>query len=446
MAEPVEAQNSKFETRWLSLSTAKIQDSKFEIQDNSKLKVVRACLAIVSILFGCLLPSAQGRAQGTYNDFSSTIDKLFGATDSELEGMWKQLVSDKRIPLTCGDSVAFLYHGHASSVAWVGDFNAWGYDKQFANKGKQIRKTDYWILRTSVPKDARLDYKILVDDRQWLLDPSNVEYQWSGVGGGSLNSELRMPYWRRDSLTSSRIAAAPRGQLQKDIVLNSRELGYQITYGVYLPYGFRGDKHYPVVYVTDGYEYMHERMGNMVAILDNLIYLRKIGPVVAVFIDHREPVNRLANRRMTELSMNEKYLNFIIRELIPVVEKNLSVAPLPTSRLIMGNSAGGLFSAWAAFSRPDIFPLAGVQSPSFTFQPRIYAFCESAGAPPAKIFMTSGLIHDSHEGARKMKEVLDRKSCVYEYKEVDEGHSWGNWRDLTDDLLIYLLNQPADLR
>ncbi|HEX8038642.1 MAG TPA: hypothetical protein VF490_05805, partial [Chryseosolibacter sp.] len=176
---------------------------------------MRKCMAIVWIL--CLQLVAHGQAQNTYADFTSTINKLYTATDTELEGTWKQLVSDKRIPLTCEDSVAFLYHGHAASVAWVGDFNAWGYDKQFANKGKQIRKTDYWILRTSVPKDARLDYKILVDDRQWLLDPSNVACQWSGVGGGSLNSELRMPYWRRDSLTSSRITASPRGQLQKDI-------------------------------------------------------------------------------------------------------------------------------------------------------------------------------------------------------------------------------------
>lgn len=410
------------------------------------MRVVRECLAIALILLAFLLPVRPGQAQDPCTDFRSTVDRLYRATDLELDGLWKELVSENKIPLTCEDSVVFLYHGHASSVAWVGDFNAWGYDKQFANKGKRIRKTDYWILKTSVPKDARLDYKILVDDRQWLLDPSNAACQWSGVGGGSLNSELRMPYWRTDSLTSARLSDAPRGQLEKDIVLNSRQLGYQITYSVYFPYGFRTSEHYPVVYVTDGYEYMHERMGNMVAILDNLIYLKKISPVVAVFIDHREPVNRLANRRMTELSMNKRYLDFITGELIPVVEKNLEVAPLPTSRLIMGNSAGGLFSAWAAFSRPDIFPMAGVQSPSFTFQPQIYAFCENASAHPAKIFMTSGLIHDGHEGARKMKGILDRELCTCEYKEVDEGHSWGNWRDLTDDLLIYLLGQPIDLR
>ncbi len=401
---------------------------------------MRQRLTIVSVLLACLLSFPEAEAQNPYANFTATIEKFFVATDLELDGLWKQLVSENRIPLTCEDSVAFLYRGHANSVTWIGDFNGWGYDKQFANKGKQIRKTNFWILRTSLPKDARLDYKILVDNKQWLLDPSNAACQWSGVGGGSLNSELRMPYSTKDPLTTSEISPVRHGQMREDIVLNSRELGYQMTYSIYLPYDFQKDKAYSVLYVTDGYEYMHQRMGNLVAILDNLIYLQKIKPVVAVFIDHREPVNRIANRRMMELSMNERYLNFITRELIPEVEKSLVVAQYPASRLIMGNSAGGLFSAWAAFSKPDVFPLAGVQSPSFTFQPQIYAFCENASQHPAKIFMTTGLIHDGEEGTRKMKEILDRKSCVYQYKEVNEGHSWGNWRDLSDDLLIYLLN------
>jgi enterochelin esterase family protein len=50
--------------------------------------------------------------------------------------------------------------------------------------------------------------------------------------------------------------------------------------------------------------------------------------------------------------------------------------------------------------------------------------------------MTSGLINDASEGGRKMVGILESNACVYNYREVNQGHSWGNWKDLEDDILI----------
>lgn len=50
---------------------------------------------------------------------------------------------------------------------------------------------------------------------------------------------------------------------------------------------------------------------------------------------------------------------------------------------------------------------------------------------------TTGVIHDSEEGARKMQLILEKNSTTYEFKEV-KGHSWGNWRDLIDDFDLFL--------
>lgn len=395
-------------------------------------------LKSLSLVLVCTLLVSAARAQRDYADFTAMVEKLQTTKGSDLDRLWAQLVSEDKIPLTAEDSVAFLYRGEAAMVTWVGDFNAWGYDKQFPNKGRRISGTDLWILKASLPAQARVDYKILVNKKQWVIDPANRATQWSGVGGGSINSELRMPDWQKDSLTSSRLSKS-QGTVAKDILLDSKALGYQITYSIYFPPDFQKEKAYPLLYVTDGYEYMHERMGNMITILDNLIYLSKIPPVIAIFIDHREPANRSANRRMTELAMNAEYARFVIGELMPTVEKDLVVAKYPYSRAIIGNSAGGLFSTWIAFSRPDLFPLAGIESPSFSFQPAIYAFCQSAEKTPERIFMSSGLIHDNGDGARRMREIFEEKSCPYRFVEVNQGHSWGNWRDLSDDLLVYLL-------
>ncbi|HMQ00635.1 MAG TPA: alpha/beta hydrolase-fold protein, partial [Cyclobacteriaceae bacterium] len=124
-------------------------------------------------------------------------------------------------------------------------------------------------------------------------------------------------------------------------------------------------------------------------------------------------------------------------EFIPEIEKQYPASKNPNDRAIFGTSMGGLTAAYFAISKPDVFGLAGIQSPAFWFKPEIYALCDNPDNPPIKIAMTSGLINDSHEGARKMKDILDRTACTYQYIEVNEGHSWGNWRALLDEILIF---------
>jgi enterochelin esterase family protein len=377
-----------------------------------------------------------------YSSFTATIKKLYEtSTPEELNTLWERLVEEENIPLIVEDSVAFLYRGEARDVVWMGDFNGWGYNKKFDNIGKKIPNTDIWILKASFPKDARFDYKIFINGGNWILDPVNADHQWSGVGGGSPNSELRMPSWKPDPLTNSRIPEAKAGKIEQDLLLYSKFLNYQMMYTIYVPPGYKPTHSYPVIYVTDGYEYMHERLGNMVTILDNLIYLNKIHPIVAVFIDHREPVNRSNNRRMTELAMNEKYLSFLTEELIPTIEKTYSVSKSAKDRAILGNSMGGLSAAYFAFAKPESFGLAGIQSPSFWFKPEIYKICDNPENQPVKMFMTTGTTFDSKESALKMKGILDKNTCSYEYKEVNQGPSWGNFRDLIDDMLIYFFGK-----
>lgn len=373
-----------------------------------------------------------------YTEFTQAVRGLSTGTAQEIAERWEKLADGGKIPLVVRDSVAFLYRGEAKSVMWMGDFNGWGYDKSFRNNGTRIAGTDIWILKASFPSDARLDYKIVINETSWILDPVNPYQQWSGVGGGSPNSELRMPAWKPEPTGLARSGALP-GKIRKDILIDSKQLGYQVTYSVYTPSAYReGDPSvYPVVYVTDGYEYMHENMGNMITILDNLIHQKTIRPVVVIFVDHREPVNRANNRRMQELTMNERYLNFFTQELIPKVEGSYRISRKPEERAIMGTSMGGLNAAYFSFSRPEVFGLAGIQSPSFWFRPEIYSFCDNPDHPPVKTFMTTGLLNDTREGTEKMKTILDKNTCTFQYKEVNQGHSWGNWRDLIDDILIY---------
>ena len=365
-------------------------------------------------------------------EYSSVIDTT--ERKLKIEAWWKSLQEAKQIPLTIKDSVAFLYKGHAKSVEWMGDFNGWGYNHNFNNKGKLISGTDIWILKTSFPTDTRLDYKIILDGRHQLLDPENPFQQWSGVGGGSPNSELRMPDWKEDPILQPR-TNIEKGKVQTDILFNSSILGYQIMYNVYLPVGCEKLGRLPALYVTDGYEYMHPRLGNMITILDNLYSDNKIKPVIVIFIDHREPVNRANNKRMEELAMNSHYYDFFTKEFIPHIESVYPVIADATQRAVLGESLGGLTAAYFAFVKPGVFGMAGIQSPAFKVRPQIYSICDNP-QQPIKVSMTSGLISDASEVSRKMQTILENNACVYRYREVNDGHSWGNWRNLIDDILL----------
>ncbi len=387
------------------------------------------------IIFTLLIAPTYLKGQD-YEYFRKTIQSLTDSTQFE------KLRVSKLIPLVVQDSVAFLYQGKATSVVWMGDFNGWGYDKSFHNEGSKIPNTNLWILKASFPKNARLDYKILINGNNWILDPENPYQQWSGVGGGSPNSELRMPEWKQDIEQKSR-TDIPHGVVKSDLLLNSKLLNYQITYSIYLPAGFEKLGKLPVMYVTDGYEYMHPQLGNMITVLDNLIAEKKIKPIAAVFVDHREPVNRANNKRMHELAMSNLYFEFFTKELIPEIEKNFPIANDINQRGIMGTSMGGLTATYFAFTKPSFFGLVGIQSPAFWTKPQIYQLCSNSTNPSTsnstiKISMTSGVINDTSKESRKMKDVLEASSCVYHYREVNEGHSWGNWRNLIDDVLIDL--------
>jgi len=348
--------------------------------------------------------------------------------------LWDVLKELKQIPLVVEDSVLFFYQGEGNSVQWTGDFNGWGYDKKFNSNGKKFSGSDVWYLKCAFPKNARLDYKIIVNGNQWLIDPDNDYQQWSGVG---VNSELRMPDWKEDEALTPN-DNIPHGKLESDLLLKSKILGYQITYNVYLPANINQLGKLPVVYVTNGFEYIHPKMGNMITVLDNLIAAKKIKPVIAVFIDHREPINRSNNKRMEELAMNSKYLQFFTDEFITKIESSYPTQPGAASRAILGTSMGGLNAAYFVFAKPDVFSMAGIQSPAFYTRPQIYSLCNNPNNTKVKISMTAGVFNDTSEGGQKMKGILESNSCIYTYREVNEGHSWGNWRNLTDDILIDL--------
>lgn len=382
----------------------------------------------------------------SFNEFRTTMDSLGNIEDSVirdslLQVFWNTLRTQRQIPFVLGDSVAFLYRGNANSVTWAGDFNGWN-PASAEFQGQKVGLSNIWMCPTTFPSDARLDYKIVNNGSNWMLDPDNPFQQWSGFGP---NSELRMPDYIYPEETVRR-ADVPRGTFSANINIYSVKLAYLSNYRVYAPAGYDSLSNLPVIYVTDGHEYADDRLGSMLIVLDNLIAERRIQPIIAVFIDPRQPNNLSNNRRASEYTMNPNFADFVADELAPQIDNNYKTNPSADARAILGTSLGGINAAYFGIYRPDKFRLIGIHSPAFSYKPEIYSQYQSADRQPLKIFMSTGVIHDTESSARPMKQILESKGYPLKYIEINEGHSWGNWRALLDEPLIYFWGQPTAVK
>lgn len=354
-----------------------------------------------------------------------------GGDEIALSSFFDSLKAHHQIPFAMGDSVCFLYKGEATAVSWGGDFNGW-YASDPSFSGERIGTSDVFLVDKIFPSDARLDYKVIVDG-SWKLDPGNSYRQFSGFGP---NSELRMPDYEypTETILGENVI---RGLLGWNFIIHSKpeNLNYDVQYRVYTPANYDELSDLPVIYVTDGHEYSNEFMGSMLTVLDNLIFEEKIKPIIAVFIDPRNPFNVNENRRATEYTGNINFANFVADELVPAIDEQYRTLPDPSARAILGASYGGWNAAYFGLKRSDTFHLIAAHSPAFYGD--ILPSYEASDPLPLKFFISTGVFYDTQYEARTMKEILEEKGNELLYVEVNEGHSWGNWRALIEEPLVY---------
>lgn len=401
---------------------------------------------IISLLFYNLYSRSAGKTTNmgdtmqikSRNDFRAEVARIAGLADKQecdkaLDRFWNYLKSNNKVPFVSDTFAAFVFRGEADSVMFQGDFSGWGRMGGGGTSAGKIGNTDLWILEKEFPSDARLDYKIVINGKTWILDPNNPNIQMSGFGP---NSELRMPGWRPSPWTI-RDNNLPAGSLSENFRIKSKFLGYDLFYRVYLPKNYDELKDLPVIYVTDGHEYADDEKGSMIIVLDNLIAKGKIKPVIAVFIDPRDPDSPSMNKRESQFLMNENFLNFVCDELVVSIDANYKTSKFSDDRAILGTSYGGVCATYFALMRSNVFHLVAIQSPAYGGASKLQDIYKGIPKLPLKIFMSAGTINDGEILTRSIKDKLEQDGYKLKYREVSEGHSWGNWRALLDDILIY---------
>lgn len=382
--------------------------------------------------------NCQKEPQKTYKLFKKELitfvkmASLVEESKKTINSYLQKLEKDQLLPFTCNNMALLIYYGEAKSVAVAGDFNGWDSSQ---GKARNIEKTSLWLLEMTLPVDARVDYKWVIDGH-WINDPRNSYLQWSGFGA---NSELRMPEWKYPTETLTKIKEKEKqGILQEQEVLESVKLNYKVGFNVYIPYNYKEvSGKLPVIYVTDGHEYAHDRLGSMKIILDNLIYEKKMKPVMAVFLDPRD-VETGINRRYDELVMNHAYAQFVTEELVPYIDKKYKTDKKASSRAILGTSLGGIFSSFIGLHYHETFQLIGVHSPALYFAPTVLTGFRKPLENSLKLFISTGNIFDTEEISREFYQILkNNKQHEVFYEERPQGHSWGNWRSSIGLMLTF---------
>ncbi|MEM6326433.1 MAG: alpha/beta hydrolase-fold protein [Bacteroidota bacterium] len=399
------------------------------------------------VCIALLIGAPLGLRAQTFSSVPALLDSLQRSAaladpterDAALDALWADLRAADRIPFVAGDSAMWLWRGNASTVTVAGDHTRWNPSVAPLTR---LGESDLWARADRFPEAARLDYKLVVGG-SWILDPNNPHQQWSGFGP---NSELRMPGWVFPEETV-RQPGVSSGTLSPNVTITSAHVGTPVVYRVHTPAGYGAMDDLPVVYVTDGHEYADDRLGALRIVLDNLVAAGEMEPALVVFVDPRFSGT---NRRQEQYIQNQGFARFMAEDLVPAIDAAYRTRTDRDSRVILGTSLGGLFSAYLGLRHPDVFGRLAIQSPAFWVSenpsawtgPSIYQQVQ-ASPDTWQIHMTTGTIHDTEAGARRMRDVMTARGLDVTYREVPEGHSWGNWRALLDEAFRTLLPPRA---
>jgi predicted alpha/beta superfamily hydrolase len=179
------------------------------------------------------------------------------------------------------------------------------------------------------------------------------------------------------------------------------------TIRVYLPRGYNENVHkrYPVLYMHDGQNlflgmtpFPGGSSWNVDTNVNNLIRYGKMRETIVVGIDNADrqceftpcPLSVCAGSVATA----EKYTQFVIRELKPVIDATYRTLPDAENTGVMGSSRGGLISTYMAWEYPDVFRKVGIVSPSYWACATTMNNLANSPKRPLRIYMDTGTVGD----------------------------------------------------
>jgi enterochelin esterase-like enzyme len=277
-------------------------------------------------------------------------------------------------------------------------------------------------VRTIDPKNAMIKQGVTSLDNMFLLSGAEVAF-----------AENR---------------PVPHGEIRQ-VWYQSSTLGLQRRMHVYTPPGYDASRdRYPVFYLLHGggdEDSGWSTIGRAGFVIDNLLAEKKAKPMIVVMPNGSLP-------RPTNLppatpgvppdpavtaTLQDRFTNELMKDIMPVIEKNFRVLTGRENRAIAGLSMGGGQTTRVITSYPDQFSYVGIWSAGVNpqtntdFEQRNAAFLSSADKHNKQIKLLSISVGDKDfalPGSKNLAELLKKSRIKHEFRLSGGGHTWINWR------------------
>ncbi|MBZ0182968.1 MAG: hypothetical protein K8F60_10970 [Melioribacteraceae bacterium] len=373
------------------------------------------------------------------SEFAAFVKELNSLEPENRKSIVENFISENpNSPVIENDIVNFYWYGKADTVLITGDLqNAW----QFPDTLHLISCGDssFFYKSYSVPNDSRLDYLLIVDGNT-IIDPRNNSTTPSGYG---IHSSFEMPGFQRDSLRFSN-PNSEKGILDTVKFISKNNLFEEREIAVYTPSNLSSDKRLPVVFVIDGFKALE--YSSYKNVLDNLIHNNEIIPLTVVFIDYKPADDELYNNDPSI------FIDVLCDEILSFVESNYKISSSNKNRLICGISAGGRMALLTSLYRSDKFLNAAGQSTTISErlidtinelnEEEIISRNHNFYIDVGRYDLLSGGYKDYPflYGNQIFDQLLTEKRINHQFRIINDGHQWANWRERTDDILKYFFS------
>jgi len=239
---------------------------------------------------------------------------------------------------------------------------------------------------------------------------------------------------------------------------------------VWLPPGYddaeNGARHYPVLYLNDGQNLFEpstafagvEWQADEAA--DRLIREGAVPPMIVVGMDNtgrdriREYMPHRSMHPMMLRAQGRYYPDFLMKEVMPFVERHYRVATGAENTGLGGSSLGALIALYTAMTRPGVIGRLLLESPSLWASGR-QAIKESRGVRiwPERIFLAVGtdeagssersrsVVDDVRELAAVIRRAVLSESRLRLVIKDGAGHNEAAWAERFPEALRFLFGQ-----
>jgi enterochelin esterase-like enzyme len=262
--------------------------------------------------------------------------------------------------------------------------------------------------------------------------------------------------------------AAQSGKVMDNLTLQSKILGMERKYAIYLPADYEtSSRTYPVLYLLHGSgddQTGWVQFGEVLNITDKAVKEGTATPMIIVMPD--------ANTTRRGYSNNATgtwlYEDFFFKELMPFVEKKYRIKTEKRFRAIAGLSMGGDGSFTYALHHPELFssacPLSAATGPLTMDMAKTYVRRADSTATDAQIeayfnrqsvlqlinnmpenqkktvrwYIDCGDDDFLYEGNSLAHIAMRKKEIPHEFRARDGGHTWTYWRQALPEVLAFV--------